>query len=200
MDWLTPFSLFTGLSLLIGYGLLGACWLVLKTEGDLQDRARTIARRLAPLTVGCIGVVSLAMLYLEPSFRARWLVFPNLLYAAPVPLLVALLTWRLLKALSESERHWHAGVRATEQQVLWHDGVPFLCALGLFLLSYIGLGISMFPFIVPPNVTIWQAAAAPSSQAFLLVGAAILIPIILGYTAYVYWLFRGKVRPGSGYH
>jgi cytochrome bd ubiquinol oxidase subunit II len=199
-EWLTPFSLFTGAALVVGYGLLGACWLVLKTEGELQDRARSLARRLGAATLACIALVSLAMLLLQPTFRERWLDFPTFFLAAPVPVLVALLAWRLFAGLAESERRWHAGVRAEERQVLWHDGVPFLCALGLFLLSYIGLGISMWPFVVPPSLTIWEAAASPSSQLFLLVGAAVLIPVILTYTGYVYWLFRGKVRAGEGYH
>ena len=191
-DWLTPFSLFTGVALVAGYGLLGACWLVLKTEGALQDRARLMARVLGAATVACIALVSVGMLFLQPAFRARWLEFPNIVLAAPVPLLVALLAWRLFAALAESERQ---GPPSS-----WRDGVPFLCALGLFLLSYIGLGISMWPMVVPPVVTIWDAAASPSSQRFLLVGASVLIPIILIYTGYVYWLFRGKVRPGAGYH
>jgi cytochrome d ubiquinol oxidase subunit II len=190
-DWLTPFSLFTGVALVAGYGLLGACWLVLKTEGALQDRARLMARVLGAATVACIALVSVGMLFLQPAFRARWLEFPNIVLAAPVPLLVALLAWRLFAALTETER---------QAQAPWRDGVPFLCALGLFLLSYIGLGISMWPMVVPPVVTIWDAAASPSSQRFLLVGASVLIPVILIYTGYVYWLFRGKVRPGAGYH
>ncbi len=199
-DWLTPFSVLTGLALVTGYGLLGACWLVWKTEGELQDRVRALARGLGVLTLGFIALVSLIMPFLQPSFRERWLSFPNLLLALPVPVLVALLAWRFYAALNASEDRALAGVRAVAQEVAWHDGLPFFCALGLFLLSYIGLGISMWPLIVPPGITIWEAAAAPSSQLFLLVGAAVLIPMILAYTGYVYWLFRGKVRPDEGYH
>ena len=100
-----------------------------------------------------------------------------------MPILLALLAWRFHRALAKGE-----------------DGMPFLCSLGFFLLSYAGLGISMWPMIVPPEITIWEAAAPPSTQIFLLVGAAVLIPIILSYNAYVYWLFRGKIRAGEGYH
>jgi cytochrome bd ubiquinol oxidase subunit II len=189
-DWLTPFSLFTAAALVIGYALLGACWLVLKTEGNLQRRARTLARILAIATLACIALVSLAMLFLHPAFRARWLSLPNILYAAPVPLLVALLGWRLITSLADDAR----------PDTGRHDAIPFLCTLGLFLLSYTGLGISLWPHIVPPGITIWDAAAAPSSQRFLLVGAAVLVPLILAYTGYVYWLFRGKVQAGAGYH
>ena len=182
-DWLTPFSLLTGVALVVGYGLLGACWLIWKTDGPMQARMRELARWLGLATLGFIGLISAIMPFLQASFYQRWFSLPNMLLAAPVPVAVALLAWRLLTALKQ-DRH----------------ATPFLCALGLFLLSYIGLGISLWPMIVPPSITIWQAATVPSSQKFLLVGAAVLIPIILVYTGYVYWLFRGKVRRGGGYH
>lgn len=182
-DWLTPFSVLTGVALVVGYGLLGACWLIWKTDGALQARCRNYARVLGFATLGFIAVISVMMVIQSPAFRERWLTLPNMLYAAPVPVLVALLAWRFHRALGRGE-----------------DVVPFLCALGFFVVSYIGLGISMWPMIVPPSITIWQAATHPSSQAFLLVGAAVLIPVILVYTGYVYWLFRGKVRHGEGYH
>ena len=175
-DWLTPFSLLTGVALLAGYGLLGACWLIWKTEGDVQAHFRRLARVLGFATLGFIALVSLLMLFLSDVFRDRWLSFPALLLAAPVPLLVAGLAWRFNRALDREEHL-----------------APFLCALGLFLLSYAGLGISLWPNIVPPDISIWEAAAPPSTQAFLLVGAAVLVPVILAYTAYAYWLFRGKV-------
>ena len=187
-DWLTPFSILTAAALVVGYGLLGACWLVWKTEGDLQERAAALARPLGWLTLGCIGLVSLVMPFLLPEFRARWFAFPAILAALPVPVLVGFLAWRMFRALDETDGH------------PWRDGLPFLCAIGLFFLAYTGLGISMWPMIVPPEITIWDAAAPRSSQLFLLVGAAVLIPIILIYTGYVYWLFRGKVKVGEGYH
>jgi cytochrome d ubiquinol oxidase subunit II len=182
-DWLTPYSLFTGVALVVGYGLLGACWLIWKTEGQLQLRARHLARVLGIATLACIGLVSLVMPFLHEPFRQRWFDFPAILLAAPVPLLVLALAWRFQRALDRRE-----------------DLAPFLCALGLFLLSYAGLGISFWPLMVPPSITIWEAAAPPATQAFLLVGAAVLVPMILAYTAYVYWLFRGKVTAESGYH
>jgi cytochrome d ubiquinol oxidase subunit II len=113
----------------------------------------------------------------------RWLHWPGMLLATPVPILVGVLGWRFFLALEHRS-----------------EVTPFLYALGLFLLSYIGLGISMWPMIVPPAVTIWQAATYPSSQLFLLVGALVLIPLVLIYTGFVYWLFRGKVSPEAGYH
>ncbi|MDB5374783.1 MAG: cytochrome d ubiquinol oxidase, subunit, partial [Belnapia sp.] len=186
-DWLTPFSCLTAAALVVGYGLLGACWLVWKTEGKLQAQAGALARPLAVLTLACIGLVSLVMPFLLPEFRARWFAFPAILTALPVPILVVALAWKLFRSLGQTDGH------------PWRDGLPFLCTIGLFFLAYTGLGISMWPMIVPPEITIWDAAAPRSSQLFLLVGAAVLIPIILAYTAYVYWLFRGKVKAGAGY-
>jgi cytochrome d ubiquinol oxidase subunit II len=182
-DWLTPFSLLTGIALTAGYALLGACWTIWKTEGDLQEQARRLAKMLGPALVAAIGIVSLAMLFLSDDFRTRWLSFPAILLAAPVPILVLLLGGALWQGLER---------RA--------EALPFFAALGLFLLSYVGLGISAWPYIVPPSITILDAANAPLSQLFLLIGALLLIPIILAYTGYVYWLFRGKVREGAGYH
>jgi cytochrome d ubiquinol oxidase subunit II len=182
-DWLTPFSLMTGLALVAGYGLLGACWLIWKTQGELQDRFRHLAGRLGWVTLAFIGAVSLAMLVLSAPFRARWLVLPTAAGAALVPLALAALAWLFFAALRKRR-----------------EAAPFLYALGFFLLAYVGLGVSMWPMMVPPTVSIQAAAAPPATQAFLLWGAAVLIPVILVYTAYVYWLFRGKVQVGVGYH
>jgi cytochrome d ubiquinol oxidase subunit II len=182
-DWLTPFSLMTGAALVAGYGLLGACWLIWKTEGDLQDRFRRLASRLAVATLVFIGAVSLAMLFLSTPFRDRWLTLPAAFGAGLVPLVLLALAWLFFAALKQRR-----------------ELAPFLYALGFFLLAYLGLGVSLWPMMVPASVTIQAAAAPPATQAFLLWGAAVLIPIILIYTAYVYWLFRGKVQVGVGYH
>jgi cytochrome d ubiquinol oxidase subunit II len=182
-DWLSPFSVLTGLALVIGYSLLGACWLIWKTEGDLQHRFRIIAARLAWALLAFIGAVSFYMIVLSAPFRSRWLVLPGAAGAALVPVLLVIMAWMFFTAL----RHGRE-IR------------PFLCALGFFLVSYIGLGVSMWPMMVPPQITIWDAAAPASTQAFLLVGAVVLVPVILIYTGFVYWLFRGKVQAGVGYH
>ena len=182
-DWLTPFSLLTGLALMVGYMLLGATWLVLKTEGALQDHAYGWAKRAAIGTLALIGLVSLWTPFLSPVFMARWLAWPQILYTAPVPLLVLCCAATLFIGLS---RRWELA--------------PFLAAVGLFILSYVGLAISFYPYIVPPSVTIWAAAAPDNSLQFLLVGAVVLLPLILAYTAYSYWVFRGKVDPAGGYH
>jgi cytochrome d ubiquinol oxidase subunit II len=181
-DWLTPFSLLTGTSLVSGYALLGACWLIWKTQGPLQARARRMARILAPALLVAIGAVSLATPFLEQQYWRRWFHYPGLLVAVPMPLLVAadaLLLW-----LSLARRR---------------DWLPFVLALGLFLLSFAGLAVSLWPDVVPGKLSIWAAAAPRSSQAFMLVGALILLPMILAYTAWSYWVFRGKVGD-EGYH
>jgi cytochrome bd ubiquinol oxidase subunit II len=181
-DWLTPFSLLTGASLIVGYALLGAGWLIWKTSGPLQADARRLARFLVPGLVAAIGAVSLYTLFLLPQYTARWLDFPGLLVSVPMPLLVALTAWALWRSLGRGR-----------------DGQPFLLTLVLFLLSMLGLAISIWPDAIPGRVTIWQAAAPYESQLFMLVGAALLVPMILAYTAWAYWVFRGKVGE-EGYH
>jgi cytochrome bd ubiquinol oxidase subunit II len=182
-DWLTPFSVLTGLALVIGYSLLGATWLVLKTEGELRDRAYRLSWWLLFAMLGAIGAVSVATPFLHLAYAQRWFAWPNIIFTAPVPLAVAAVSALLLKRLADKS-----------------DYQPFFLSLLLFALSYAGLGISMYPYIVPQSITIWQAAAPENSQLFMLVGVAGLIPLILGYTGWAYWVFRGKVRPESGYH
>ncbi|SDU49102.1 cytochrome d ubiquinol oxidase subunit II [Stappia sp. ES.058] len=183
LDWLTPFSLMTGVAVVIGYALLGATWLVWKCEGPMQDHFRGKAMALMFAMLAVIGIVSLWTPALDPAIAARWFEVPQIFYTAPVPLMVLGLAVVLFRSLN--------GTR---------DVVPFLASLALFLVTFAGLGISLYPNIVPPAISIWDAAAPDSSLAFLLVGAAVLIPMILAYSAYAYWIFRGKVRPGDGYH
>jgi cytochrome d ubiquinol oxidase subunit II len=183
LDWLTPFSILTGISLVIGYALLGATWLVLKTEGGLRDRAYHFCWYLLFAMLAAIGTVSIATPFLHIQYAQRWFTWPNVILTAPVPIAVAVVTVALLRSLANKQ-----------------DSQPFYLTLALFALSYAGLGISMFPYIVPQSITIWQAASPENSQLFMLVGVAVLIPLILGYTAWAYWVFRGKVRAGHGYH
>ena len=133
--------------------------------------------------LGVIGVVSIATPFLDIHYAQRWFTWPNVILTAPVPIAVAAVTILLLRSLAERK-----------------DQQPFVLTLLLFALSYAGLGVSMYPFIVPQSITIWQAASPANSQIFMLVGVAVLIPLILGYTAWAYWVFRGKVKAGSGYH
>ena len=184
-DWLTPFSLLTGVALVVGYALLGATWLVYKTEGEVQreayrfavDRARS-ARWLL------IGVVSLWTPFLEPDLHG------------PLVRLAAAALHRPGAAAGRRRRASCCSAASPRSDEL----TPFLAALALFVLSYVGLGISFYPYIVPASVTIWEAAAPDNSLGFLLVGAAVLVPLILLYTAYSYWVFRGKVNAAGGYH
>ncbi|MCG5476964.1 MAG: cytochrome d ubiquinol oxidase subunit II [Sinorhizobium fredii] len=182
-DWLTPFSIVTGLAIVVGYALLGATWLIMKTRGDLAERARSIALKCAFGTIAAMGIVSLWTPFLEPVYLQRWFGWPTAIFSVIVPLLVLGCLYLLLKGIQERR-----------------DAQPFIAALGLFVLGYIGIGISFYPYMVPPSLTIWDAAAPNESLAFLLVGALVLVPIILGYTAYAYWVFRGKVDPEEGYH
>jgi len=182
-DWLTPFSLFTGVALLAGYALLGACFLIMKAEGPLQDRMFRLALPLGAAVLACIAVVSLWTPLLDAEIAARWFSWPNVAYLSPVPILVAAVAAGLLRSV------------AARREVM-----PFPMAILLFFLAYGGIGISLYPFVVPREITIWEAAAPDESLLFLLVGTSILIPIILAYTAYSYWVFRGKVVPGEGYH
>jgi cytochrome d ubiquinol oxidase subunit II len=182
-DWLTPFSMLTGFALVVGYSLLGATWLVLKTEGELRDRAYMLSWWLLFAMLGAIGAVSLATPFLNAEYAARWFAWPNILATAPVPVAVAAVTLLLLRALAAKR-----------------DYQPFFLSLALFALSYAGLGISMWPYVVPHSITIWQAAAPDNSLIFMSFGVAVLVPLILGYTAWAYYVFRGKVKAGAGYH
>ncbi|WP_374302630.1 cytochrome d ubiquinol oxidase subunit II [Ferrovibrio sp.] len=183
-DWLTPFSILTGIALVVGYTLLGACWLIIKTDGGIQDRGYLLARRLSVLLIVLIGLVSLWTPLLDPQFLGRWFAWPNIALTAPMPLLVLLAAGFLWRGLHDYKR----------------PAQPFLAALALFVLSYTGLGISFWPLMVPPSITIWDAAAPDASLGFLLIGAVVLLPIILAYTGYAYWVFRGKVDRHAHYH
>lgn len=183
-DWLTPFSLTVGVAVMIGYMLLGATWLVMKTEGPLQERMRQRAWYLGLLTVAFIGLVSLWTPFLQEGYYSRWFAGWQIALSGLVGAAVLGLAAMMFRALL----------------VHRHDYWPFLLALGLFGLCFVGLGVSMFPYVIPTEVTIYEAAAPRRAQIFMLVGAGILIPIILAYTAYAYWVFRGKVDPEAGYH
>src|SRR3569623_809159 len=182
-DWLTPVSVLTGVALIIGYALLGATWLVMKTADDLQRRARRYARTAGIGTLILIGVVSLWTPFLHPEYAARGCLGPAILSTFGVPVLGA------------------GGARGLSRgRARSRLAAPFFAALGLFALSYAGLGISLIPHIVPPSLSFWDGAAPDISLRFLLVGARVLLPMILGYTAYAYWVFRGKVGDAAHYH
>jgi cytochrome d ubiquinol oxidase subunit II len=182
-DWLTPFSLFTGIALLAAYALLGSTWLILKTEGSLQQRMITLTRPITLAVLIGIGMVSVWTPLTHVGIAARWFSFPDLFFFAPVPLLVLVAVWAMLRVLNGAP-----------------NAAPFCLALLLLFLGYSGLAISLWPNIIPPNISIREAAAPPQSMGFALVGALFIIPFILGYTAWSYFAFRGKVKAGEGYH
>jgi cytochrome bd ubiquinol oxidase subunit II len=182
LSFLTPFSVLTGVALMFGYGLLGAGWLILKTEGDIQAEARRLGRICLIGVVTAIAIVSIWTPIMVPAVAARWFSWPNVALFAPVPVLsgvVALKIWRSLDSKAEA--------------------APFFGAIGLFVLTYIGMAISLYPMIVPYQLTLWEAASSPRTQAFLLVGTLFLLPVILTYSSWSYWVFRGKVRADVGY-
>jgi cytochrome d ubiquinol oxidase subunit II len=183
LDWLHPFVLAVGVGLVFGYVLLGAAWLVMKTEGALQQWARGKARLALIGVLAFIVLVSVWTPLLHERIAERWFSWPNVVYFSPVPVITTVLALWLWRALSGG-----------------NDAIPFLAAMGLFALSYLGLAISLFPYIVPHTLTLWDAATAPEGQAFLLIGTLFLIPVIFMYVGWSYWVFRGKVRSDTGYH
>ncbi|MEP1612324.1 MAG: cytochrome d ubiquinol oxidase subunit II [Roseobacter sp.] len=182
-DWLSLFSILTGVAVVVGYALLGATWLVLKTNEDIQHRMRALARWLGIGTLGFIGVVSALTPFQDPAYFSRWFSLPGLLATGLMPAAVFAASWALFSGLAKGK-----------------DAQPFFAALGLFMLCFIGIGISFYPNMVPPGLSIADAAAPDESLRFALVGTVILLPLILGYTGYAYWVFRGKIDPDKGYH
>lgn len=182
--WFSPFSMLTGIAVLFGYALLGSTWLILKTEGRMQEIARNLTRPLVLVVVAFMGLVSAWLPFLDSRIMARWFEGANFWWLAPVPLL----------ALANAFLLWRAAMRQGR------DAAPFVLTLCFFVLGFVGLVLGIWPHIVPPGLTIWDAASPPSSQGFVLVGLIILLPAILGYTYWSYSVFKGKVAADSGYH
>jgi cytochrome d ubiquinol oxidase subunit II len=182
-DWLTPFSLSTGFALILAYALLGSTWLIMKTEGTLQHRLKSMTR---PITLGVLAAIVVVSVWTpaqHPEVATRWFSFPNIILFSPVPVLVVVTTI-VIQHVIRGETH----------------AAPFGLALLLLFLGYTGLAISLWPNIIPPSTSINEAASPPQSMGFALVGALFVIPFILGYTAMTYYVFRGKVKAGEGYH
>lgn len=182
--WFSPFSMLTGVAVLFGYALLGSTWLILKTDGALQKMARTIARPLTLNVFAFIGLVSAWLPFLDSRVMARWFEDGRFLWLSPVPLLVLLATWALWRAIPRDDQ----------------DMRPFLLSLSLFLLGFAGLLLGMWPYMVPPTLTIWDAAAPPATQGFAIAGLIVLLPAILGYTWWSYSVFKGKIAADVCYH
>jgi cytochrome bd ubiquinol oxidase subunit II len=179
--WLTPFGMLAGVALVAGYALLGSTWLVMKTTGELEAWARRASGRLLLTVLAAIAAISIWVTQLDNDIAARWFSLPNFYWLSQVPLLT----------LAVGLLHWHTTRRG-------YHTAPFLLTMALFALGYAGLAISLWPNIVPHSIPYWEAAAARSSQEFLLVGVVVALPAVLVYTAYSYYVFRGKVtRPLS---
>jgi cytochrome d ubiquinol oxidase subunit II len=183
LDWANGFAILTGIALVFGYALLGATWLIYKTDGETQDWARRAAKYVLSFVAIAMVMVSIAMPFVDPRIMDLWFSQPNIFYLLPVPVLTAIAFVTLWQDLNNKARE----IR------------PFLLSLALFLFGFIGFGISLYPWIVPFNFTLWEAAAAPTSQSFTLIGVAVLLPVILGYTAYSYYIFRGKSSDEATY-
>ena len=183
-DWLSPFTIFTGIGVAVMYATLGCGWLILKTESQLQDAMYQLMPKLLIALLTIFAVVSIYTPLTHPEIAQRWFALPNLLYFSPVPVFVMIFSGLILKACAQRK-----------------DIQPFVYTLVLVFVAFTGFVISLWPNIIPPSVSIWQAAAPESSMKFTLVGTVILIPIILAYTFLSYWVFRDKVRIGDeGYH
>jgi len=184
-DWLRPFPLLVGVGLVFGYVLQGATWLVMKLEGELQEWARAMARRALWGVLLFIVLMSVWTPLAEPRIAERWFSLPNLFWFAPVPVLTVALAVTLHRSLARGG-----------------EILPFLCSIGLFFLTFTGLVISLWPYIAPPSITLWDAAVVPKAQGFLMLGTLFLLPVILLYVAWSYWVFRGKVTGAHshGYH
>jgi cytochrome d ubiquinol oxidase subunit II len=181
-DWLTPYTLLTGLGTVAGYALLGSTWLIWKLDGAEQEHARKLAIRAGGATIVLMGAVSLYNIALNAEYAAHWLTAPQIYWVAPVPIVTAVVSLSLLHGIL-NER----------------NSKPFWLSIALFFLGMSGLGVTIWPYVVPPGLTIWDAAAPERSQIFMLVGVALTMPLIIGYTAWAYWVFRGKVAD-EGYH
>jgi cytochrome d ubiquinol oxidase subunit II len=183
LSWFSPFAMLTGVSLIFGYALLGATWLILKTDGRVQRIAFDLARPLMMIVICCMFLVSVSLPFLDSQLMQRWFTLPNFLYLSPVPVLTVINAMLL----------WRAVIKNREL-------APFILSLSFFVLGFVGLILGIWPNIVPPAMSIWTASAAPSSQMFTLVGALIMLPAVLAYTWYSYRVFRGKVAAEAGYH
>lgn len=180
-DWLTPFTVLTGFGMLAGYALLGSTWLIMKTEGELQAWAYRLTLPLLAAVLAVFGVISIWTPFVDELVRDRW--FNNLTVIWVLPVLTLLCAFQIYRSVRNR-----------------FEGMPFVATMGLFITTYLGLIVSRWPYVVPPDYTLWQASSAYESQLFLLLGLLFVIPIVLVYTAWTYWVFRGKVRAGEGYH
>ena len=180
-DWLTPFTVLAGVGLVLGYGLLGSTWIIMKTEGAVQEWAYRITPRLLAGVLGVFLIISFWTPLVDSFARDRWFSHLYLIWLLPAGALGC--AYLIMRAVARR-----------------NEGIPFVATMGLFVFTYLGLLASKWPYVVPPAYTLYDAASARESQIFLLIGVLFVIPVVLAYTAWTYWVFRGKVRVGEGYH
>ncbi|MND36207.1 Cytochrome bd-II ubiquinol oxidase subunit 2 [compost metagenome] len=183
LDWLAPFPLFCGLALIVAYALLGSTWLLVKTEGMLESRMRHYSRPLAYLLLAAIVVICVWTPSQHRDIAALW-------FNGDHRVLFGLIALGAVGAVVAVQRTLRRR----------HSHLPFIWTLVLIALGYLALALSVWPKIVPPYIDIWQASSPPTSQLFALIGTLFILPIILTYTVWSYYVFRGKVRVGDGYH
>ena len=181
------FALITGLCLCAGYGLLGAGWLLMKTTGALQQQAVDWARRSLWLTGLGIAAISVVTPLVSQRIFDKWFTLPNLFMLMPIPIATAVLFFVIDRTLRRLPTRLSEG----NEYGAW---VPFAATVGIFLLAFYGLAYSLFPYLVVDRIDIWQAASSPESLKIILVGAAVVLPTIVGYTIYAYRVFWGKAR------
>jgi len=181
LDWLSPFTVLTGLGLVAGYALLGATWLVMKSEGSTQQWAYRLVKPLLAAVLLIFAIISIWTPFVDPFVSERW--FSHITPIWLLPILALACAFWLYRSIQAKR-----------------EGTPFIATMGMFIFTYLGLLASKWPYVVPPNYTLSQAASAHESQLFLLLGLLFVIPIVLVYTAWTYWVFRGKVKADQGYH
>ncbi len=179
--WNYPvFAAAIALALPMAYVLMGACWLVMKSEGALQEKAIGWARLAWPPVVAGMVLISMATPWISVTVRERWFALPEIFALVTIPLstAAALLTVRAM-----------LNTQIVRGALCW---LPFALMIGVFLFGFLGLAYSIYPFVVIDQLTIWQAASSPEALKFILFGVCISVPAIAGYTIYSYWVFRGK--------
>ncbi|BDR15859.1 cytochrome d ubiquinol oxidase subunit II [Vibrio sp. STUT-A11] len=183
LDWVAPFPIFCGFALIATYALLGSTWLIMKTEGELQQTMFRFTNKTLAAMVASLVIVSAWTPLAFPSIAQRWFSTPNLYYLIPVPVITALVCLKIIDSVKHHK-----------------ERSPFIMALIIVILGFAGLGISIWPNIIPPHISIWDAAAPEISQSFMLFGAVMILPVILAYTFWSYYVFSGKVKEGEAYH
>jgi cytochrome bd ubiquinol oxidase subunit II len=181
------FALLTGVCVCTGYALLGATWLIIKTEGALQLKAVAWARGSLLLTGAGIAAISIATPMLSAQIFNKWFAWPNLFLLMPIPLTTLALFLTIYRSLKRLPTRLHEG----NEYGVW---VPFAASVGIFCLAFYGLAYSLFPWLVVDKITVWQAASAKESLMIIFIGAMVVLPAIIGYTAFAYWVFWGKAR------